>query len=98
MLTGASLRTCWSYPGLVDRWLVGDDRLRGAPPLIRGGGEIAERGVSPVHVGEPFDVIEEREAGGAPRREAVTSEQLACAGGKEALGRRVVEAIPAAPH
>jgi hypothetical protein len=47
----------WSYPGLVDGWLVGDDRLRGAPPLIRGGGEIAECGVSPVHVVEPFDVI-----------------------------------------
>jgi hypothetical protein len=51
-------RPKWSYPGLVDGWLVGDDRLRGAPPLIRGGGEIAERGVSPVHVVEPFDVIE----------------------------------------
>jgi hypothetical protein len=88
----------WSNPGLVDGWLVGDDRLQGAPPLIRGKGEIAECGVSPVHVGEPFEVIEEREAGGTPRREAVTSEQLAFAGGQEALGRRVAEAIAAAPH
>jgi hypothetical protein len=54
--------------------------------------------MSSVRVGEPFEVIEEREAGGAPGREAVTGEQLAFKGGKEALGRRVVEAIAAAPH
>lgn len=48
----------WSYPGLVDRWLVGDDRLRGTPPLERGGGQIPQRGMPAVRVVEPFDVIE----------------------------------------
>src|SRR5215213_1328452 len=54
--------------------------------------------MSPVRVVKPFAVIEERESGGAPRREAVTSKQLAFEGGKEALGRGVVEAIATAPH
>ena len=47
---------------------------------------------------EPLDVIEERESGGAPRREAVTSEQLAFERGEEALSRRIVEAIAATAH
>src|SRR3954451_18379479 len=51
-----------------------------------------------VGVVEPLDVIEQREAGGAPRREAVASQQLAFERGKEALGRRVVEAIATAAH
>src|SRR5688500_1792666 len=51
-----------------------------------------------VGVVEPLDVIEEREAGGAPRGEAVTGQQLAFERGEEALGGRVVEAIATAAH
>ena len=90
--------TNWSYPGLVDKRILGDERLSGPPPLVGGGGEIPQRGMPAVGVGEPLDIVEQREPGGAPRREAVTSEQLAFEGREEALGRRIVEAIATTAH
>ena len=46
-----------------------------------------------VRVGAPFDVIEKRKPGGIPVGEAVTSEQLNCEGGEEALSSGIIEAI-----
>jgi hypothetical protein len=51
-----------------------------------------------VGVIEPLDVVEEREPGGAPRWEAVPSQQLAFERRDEALGGRIIEAITTAPH
>ena len=82
----------------MDSRTLGDDWLSGPPPLVRSRGQIPERGMPAVGVGEPLNVVEQRESGGAPRGEAVTGEQLAFERGEEALGRRVVETIAATAH
>jgi len=57
-MLGAESYEVWSYPGLVDSRTLGDRRVSGPPPLVRGGGQISERGMPPVRVVKPFDVIE----------------------------------------
>jgi len=90
--------TLWSYPVSVDSETLRHQAFGCPSPFVCKRRQIVECGMPAVGVIEPLDVVEEREAGGIPRREGVSGEQFAFERGEEALRHRVVEAIPPTAH
>ncbi len=66
--------------------MLGVSGVSGPPTLVRGGGQVPERGMPPMRIGAPLGIVEQGEPGGAPRWEAVPGEHLAFEGREAALG------------
>ena len=58
---------------------------------------VAQGGVSPVRIVQPFQVVEDRPLGFGRGGKSLTIQQLGLEGGEEALAQSVVVAIPTVP-